>query len=154
MQKDTIVKLFSIVQGRKRLEGICMQLENHFFPKWIQQKAILLNRKPFKKRNIETQILDFFSNPVSGKSHCAKNFRGEPLGGFYHPFCCKVSKKSRGPFDIEKFSKKSHKAGKEKSHGVEIVEKVTILHWKGFAFHVRGFGCVQNEVLCTYGKSS
>ena len=24
----------------------------------------------------------------------------------------------------------------------------------GFVFHVRGFGCIQNEVLSTYGKSA
>ena len=24
----------------------------------------------------------------------------------------------------------------------------------GFVFHVRGFGCVQNQVLSTYGKSA
>ena len=28
-----------------------------------------------------------------------------------------------------------------------------VLHWNGFAFHVRGFRRVQNQALSTYGKS-
>ena len=32
------------------------------------------------------------------------------------------------------------------------IERGTLLLWNGFVFHVRGFGCVQNEVLSTYGK--
>ena len=34
------------------------------------------------------------------------------------------------------------------------VEKGTLLLWNGFLSHVRGFGCVENEVLSTYGKSA
>ena len=30
----------------------------------------------------------------------------------------------------------------------------TLLHWNGFLSHVRGFGCVENEVLSTYGKNT
>ena len=33
-----------------------------------------------------------------------------------------------------------------KSHSVE--KKL----WNGFLSHIRGFGCVENEVLSTYGK--
>ena len=34
------------------------------------------------------------------------------------------------------------------------VEKGTLLLWNGFLSHVRGLGCVENEVLSTYGKST
>ena len=30
----------------------------------------------------------------------------------------------------------------------------TLLLWNGFVFYVRGFGCVQNQVLSTYNKSA
>ena len=41
-----------------------------------------------------------------------------------------------------------------KSYSVEKVERGTLLLWNGFLSHVRGFGCVENEVLSTYGKSA
>ena len=41
-----------------------------------------------------------------------------------------------------------------KSHSVKKVERGTLLLWNGFLSHVRGFGCVENEVLSTYGKSA
>ena len=31
---------------------------------------------------------------------------------------------------------------------------MTPLFWNGFLSHVRGFGCVEIEVLSTYGKSA
>ena len=34
------------------------------------------------------------------------------------------------------------------------VERGTLLLWNGFLSRVRGFGCVENEVLSTYGKSA
>ena len=34
------------------------------------------------------------------------------------------------------------------------VEIGTLLLWNGFLSHVRGFGCVENEVLSTYSKSA
>ena len=34
------------------------------------------------------------------------------------------------------------------------VERGTLLLWNGFVFHVRGFECVQNEVLITDGESA
>ena len=42
----------------------------------------------------------------------------------------------------------------EKSHSVEKSAKgdPSALEW--FLYHVRGFGCVENEVLRTYGKSA
>ena len=33
-------------------------------------------------------------------------------------------------------------------------KKWTLLLWNGFLSDVRGFGCVKNEVLSTYGKSA
>ena len=39
-----------------------------------------------------------------------------------------------------------------KSHSVEQSGKGAFLYWNGFLSHVRGFGCVENEVLSTYGK--
>ena len=55
---------------------------------------------------------DFFRNcfEVSGKSHSAEKCkRGDPLGFFERPFCCKISKKMKGGHfgDIKKFAKKS-----------------------------------------------
>ena len=49
---------------------------------------------------------------------------------------------------IKKFGKNQpHSAEKGgKSHSVEK-------KWNGFLSHVRGFGCVENEVLSTHGKS-
>ena len=57
---------------------------------------------------------------------------------------------------IENFSKNnSHKAKKGVSIIVsKTVERGTLLLWNGFLIHVKGFGCVQNEVLSTYGKSA
>ena len=53
------------------------------------------------------------------------------------------------------FGKKSHKAEKgEKLHSAEKCGTGTLLLWNGFVFDVRGFGCVQNQVLSTYGKSA
>ena len=34
------------------------------------------------------------------------------------------------------------------------VERGTLLLWNGFLSHVRGFGCVENKILSTYGKSA
>ena len=41
-----------------------------------------------------------------------------------------------------------------KSHSVEKSGKGTRLIWNGFLSHVRGFGCVENEVISSYGKSA
>ena len=42
----------------------------------------------------------------------------------------------------------------EKSHSAEKCKRGTLLLWNGFLSHVRGFGCVENEVQSTYGKSA
>ena len=41
-------------------------------------------------------------------------------------------------------------------HSVAKYQQIegAFLPWNGFVFHVRGFGCVQNEVLSTHGKNS
>ena len=66
-----------------------------------------------------------------------------------------------GPFGaIKKFGKndkfeQSHSAEKGKSLIVSTkVERGTLLLWDGFLSHIRGFGCVESEVLSTYGKSA
>ena len=43
---------------------------------------------------------------------------------------------------------------REKSHSGENMDRGTIQLWNGFIFHVRGFGCVQHQVLSTYGKNA
>ena len=51
--------------------------------------------KALKKLKIEKKIRFFFRNvfEVSGKSHSAEKCkRGDALGFFEHPFCCKISK--------------------------------------------------------------
>ena len=67
-----------------------------------------------------------------------------------------INKFKGEPFrDIENFSKKSHKTEKrEVSECRKKWKGETLLLWNGFLSHVRGFGCVQNEVLSTYGKSA
>ena len=63
-------------------------------------------------------------------------------------------KKLKEPLETFKnFQKKSFMAEK-RSHSAKKVNKVALLLWNGFVFHVRDFGCVQNEVLSTYGKST
>ena len=34
------------------------------------------------------------------------------------------------------------------------IDEGTLLFWNGLDFFVRGFGCVQDQVLSTYGKSA
>ena len=68
------------------------------------------------------------------------------MGFFEHPFCSKYQKLMGGTI------KKSQKISltvpkKEESLNVEKSEPFC------FGSHVRGFGCVENEVLSTYGKS-
>ena len=60
-----------------------------------------------------------------------------------------------GPFgDIEKVSKSHTTEKRGKSHSVEKSGKGDPSALEFFLFHVRGFGCVHNEVLSTYGKSA
>ena len=78
--------------------------------------------KALKKLKIEKKFSEIFLE-VSGKSHSAKNCeRGDPLGFFDHPFCCKMSKIDENKKNAEKNEKfeQSHSAEKRgKSHSVE-----------------------------------
>ena len=48
-----------------------------------------------------------------------------------------------------------YKAGKRGSLIVpEEVQRVILLQWNGFVFQVKGFGCVQNQVLSIHGKNA
>ena len=47
------------------------------------------------------------------------------------------SRKGRGSFRVPKKSRRG-----------------TLLLWNRFGFHVRGFGCAQNQVRSTFGKSA
>ena len=97
----------------------------------------------------------FFRNffEVSGKSHSAEKCkRGDALGFFEHPFCCKISK-IYGRNNEKKIGKKSVSQCRKKKESLIVSKKWTLLLWNGFLSHVRGFGCVEKEVLSTYGKS-
>ena len=52
----------------------------------------------------------------------------------------------------KKFGKKSISQCRKKEESLIVAKKWTILLWNGVLSHVRGFGCVENEVLSTYGK--
>ena len=109
IQKNTNVKISSILQCQKIPEGIRIRLRNfrNFSPIWKQQKPIMLNRKSSKSKKLSRKKV----------SHIRK----------------------RGILMVSK-----------------NVERGTLLLWNGFVFHVRDFGCgcVQNEVLSSYGKSA
>ena len=76
--------------------------------------------------------------------------KGDALGFFEHPFCCKISKIDG---TIKKFRKEiSLTVPKKKEESLIVSKKVDLLLWNGILTHVRGFGCVENEVLSTYGK--
>ena len=47
--------------------------------------------------------------------------------------------------------KKSVSQGRKKEESLIVSKKWTLLLWNGFLSHVRGFGCVENEVQSTYG---
>ena len=84
-----------------------------------------------------------------------KNVKGGTLWDFVNIHSVAKSQKiDGGPFGAT--TKKLGKNGKYgQSHSAEKKEgKGTLLLWNGFSSHVRGFGCVENEVLSTYGKSA
>ena len=83
MQKDTIVKISSILHCRKIPEGIRIRLQITFYPTGNSKKPILLNRKPLKKRKIEKKIFGIFLlKNVFGKSPSAENPKKETLWDF------------------------------------------------------------------------
>ena len=76
--------------------------------------------KALKKLRIEKKIRIFFRIffEVSGKSHSAEKCkRGDALGFFEHPFCCKISKID-GRNNEKNF-------GKNQSHSAEKRRKVS-----------------------------
>ena len=85
------------------------------------------------------------------QSHSAKKCeRRRPFEIFQNLFFCKISKNRR--VDVwNKSLPKSKLWGKSHSGGKS--GKGILLLWNGFVFHVRGFGCGQNQVLNTCGKS-
>ena len=55
---------------------------------------------------------------------------------------------------LKKYWKKiSLTVPKKGGKSLSVEKKWTLLLWNGFLSHVRGFGCVENEVLSTYDKS-
>ena len=74
----------------------------------------------------------------------------EILQTFFGPFTeiCGLEKKSkteRGHLWCSEFSHKNVSL-------FQKVERGTSFLWNCFVFHVKGFGCGQNKVLCTYRK--
>ena len=80
-----------------------------------------------------------------------KNVKGDPLGFFNIHSGAKHQKKG-GPFeDFEKF-----RVSQSQKRGGESL--IAPKNWKGgpfwvLHFKVEAFGCVQNQVLSTFGKS-
>ena len=81
-----------------------------------------------------------------------KNVKGGTLWDFLiiH-FVAKYQKLMGGT--IEKFRKKISLTVPKKGGKSQCRKKWTLLLWNAFLSHVRGFGCVENEVLSIYGKS-
>ena len=83
-----------------------------------------------------------------------KNVKGGPLGFFNIHSVAKQQKNRRGTLlKLRKNSKKSLKT--EKRDGESLIAPK---NWKGgpfwvLHFKVEAFGCVQNQVLSTFGKS-
>ena len=73
-------------------------------------------------------------------------------------FVKKDQKSERGPLKTLKIFRKkasqSRKWGGESLIEPKNIEEGTTLLWNAFVFHVRGVGCLQNEVLNTYGENA
>ena len=109
--------------------------------------------KTFKKLKIETKF-EFFSGifskfPVSRRVP-KKCKRGDALRFFEHPFCCKILKMDGR--NNKKIRKKINLTVPKKEESLIVSKRVDPSALKCFFSHVRGFGCVENEVLSTYGK--
>ena len=82
-----------------------------------------------------------------------KNVKGGTLWDFLNIHSVAKYQKLMGG-TIKKFRKKiSLTVPKNGGKSHNIKKKWTLLLWNGFLSHIRGFGCVENEVLSTYGKS-
>ena len=58
---------------------------------------------------------------------------------------------------LQTFKNSGRKVSQSQKMGLIVFKKVereTLLLWNVFVFHVRGFRCVQHEVLSTYGNIS
>ena len=145
--------------SRERLKSVpYLRLKKTRKPLFLQ----LETTKALKKLKIEKKNPNFFRNflkfPVS---HIVpKNVKGGTLWDFLKIHSVAKYQKLMGG-TIKKISEKnekfeqSHSAQKRgKSHSVKKVERGDLLLWNGFLSHVRSFGCVQNEVLSTYGKGA
>ena len=61
MQKDTIVKILSILEFQKLPKVILIKLENHPFPNWEQQKTHLAQPKTsWKTEELKKKCQVFF----------------------------------------------------------------------------------------------
>ena len=87
-----------------------------------------------------------------------KNLKGGTLPDFFTSNLLQNIKKMKtDPLETLKSFQKSltkPKKGGWKSHSAEKREREILLLWNGFVFHVRGFGCVQNQIQSTYGNSA
>ena len=72
MQKDTIVKILSILQRQKITEGILVRLDNYYSPNWKQQKTHLSQPKTSQKLK-NRKFFETFLMTVSGKPQSAEN---------------------------------------------------------------------------------
>ena len=81
-----------------------------------------------------------------------KNVKGGTLWDFLNIHSVAKYQKLMGG-TIKNFGKKISFTVPKKGGKSQCRKKWTILLWNGFLSHVRGFGCVENEVLSTYGKS-
>ena len=80
--------------------------------------------------------------------------KGHLLGFFNTHSVPKYQKHRRDPSDtLKKISENVSQSRKRgKSHSAKKCKKGDPLALEWFIFHVRGFGCVQNQVPSTYGK--
>ena len=153
MQKDTIGIISSILQCQKIPEGIRIRLENHLFPNWKKQKTHLAQPKHLKKQKKTEKKLQFFLKNVFSKSHSAKDLKDGTIWSFLTSILLQnIKKKRRGTFrDIKKFSQ-SRKRRKVSKCRKKMKGRTHLVH-NDFVFYIRGFGCVQKEVLSIYCKS-
>ena len=80
-----------------------------------------------------------------------KNVKGRTLWDFLNIHS--VAKYQKLMEGTKKFGKKSVSQCRKNEENLIVSKKGTLLLWNGILSHVRGFGCVENEVLSKYGKS-
>ena len=112
--------------------------------------------KALKKLKIEKKFQIFFEFflkfPVS--RIVPKKVKGGTLWDFLNIHSNAKNQKLMGGTMKEKIREKiSLTVSKKKRKVSECQKKWTLLLWNCFSSHVRGFGCVENEVPSTYGKN-